>query len=158
MIIHEFPVLRASVKQLVRNMEREATEKEMDGVTDTDEEIPDGDSIFETKSSQCEARETDDDCEQEEKTAFLNSQDTPNPATPQDSGIGEAEYCGPREGKEDTEEASDGFEHDGAADLVNSQVINQEEDETVKEQHMNGESGWRNVGSGRRCKLKSSGY
>ncbi|GAA6215633.1 dnaJ homolog subfamily C member 14 [Lates japonicus] len=138
-------------------MEREAAEKEMDGVTDTDVEIPDGDPTLATKSSQCEARETDDDCELENKTAYLKSQDTPNPATPQDSGIGEAEYCGSTEAKEDTEEASDGFEHDSAADQENSQVINQEEDESVKEQHMNGESGWRNVGSGRKCKLKSSG-
>ncbi|XP_022600575.1 dnaJ homolog subfamily C member 14 [Seriola dumerili] len=138
-------------------MEREAAEKEMDGVTDTDEEIPDGDSTLVTKSSQCETRETDDDSEQEDKTACLKSQDTPNPATPQDSGLGETEYCGSTEAKEETEEASDGFEHDSTADHENSQFISQEEDETVKEQHMNGESGWRNVGSGRRFKLKSSG-
>lgn len=138
-------------------MEREAAEKEMDGVTDTDEEIPDGDFTSVTKSSQCEARETDDECEQEDRAAGLKTQDTPNPATPQDSGIGEPEYCGSTEAKEEAEEASDGFEHDGAADDESSQVINHEEDETVKEQHMNGESGWRSVGSGRKCKLKSSG-
>lgn len=131
-------------------MERDAAEKEMDGVTDTDEEIPDGGFA---KSSQCEDRETDEDGEQEGRTAGLKSQDTPNPATPQDSGIGDAEFCGSTESKEEAEEASD--------DPDSSQVINQEEDdETAKEeqqQHMNGESGWRSVGSGRKCKLKSSG-
>lgn len=129
----------------------------MDCVTDTDEEIPDGDSTSVTVSSQWEARQTDDECELEDKTAYLNSQDTPNPATPQHSGIGEAEYCGSTEAKEDTEEASDGYEHDDTADHENPHVINQEEDEAAKEQHMNGESGWRNVGPGRKCKLRSSG-
>ncbi|XP_029357674.1 dnaJ homolog subfamily C member 14 [Echeneis naucrates] len=137
-------------------MERETAEKEMDGVTETDEEIPDGDSTSATKSSQCEARETDD-FEEEDKTACFKSQDTQNPATPQDSGIAETEYCGSTEAKEEDEEASDGFEHDSVTEHDNSQVVNQEEDETAKEQHMNGESGWRNVGGGRRCKLKSSG-
>lgn len=132
-------------------MERDAAEKEMEGVTDTDEEVPDGDPTSVTESGRWEARRTDDECEQEDKTAYLKSQDTPNPATPQDSGIGEAEYCGSTEAKEDTEEASDGFENDDAAD----HVINQEEDEAAKEQHMNGESGWRNVG--RRCKLRGGG-
>lgn len=138
-------------------MEREAAEKEMDGFTDTDEEIFDGEFTSVTKSSQWEARRTDDYCEQDDKTAHLNSQDSPNPASPQDSGIGEAEYCGSAEAKEDTEEASDGFEHDSTADHENLHVINQEEDEAAKEQHMNGDSGWRNLGTGRRCKLRSSG-
>ncbi|XP_019942158.2 dnaJ homolog subfamily C member 14 [Paralichthys olivaceus] len=136
-------------------MEREAAEKEMDGVTDTDEELPKGDFTLVTKSSQCEDRETDDDCEQENTTASLKSQDTPNQDTPQDFGIDEVEYCGSTEAKEDTEQASDGLENDGATDLESSQV--QEEDDIEKEQHMNGESGWRSLGGGRRCKLKSSG-
>ncbi|TNN44473.1 DnaJ subfamily C member 14 [Liparis tanakae] len=135
-------------------MEREAAEKEMDGVTDADEEIPDGDSISVAESNQWEAKQTDDDCE-EEKEAVLKSQDSSNPAPQQDSTIGEAEYCGSTEAKEDTEEASDGFEHDDTADHENPHVINQEEDEAAKEQHMNGESGWRNMG--RRCKLRLSG-
>lgn len=138
-------------------MEREAAEKEMDGVTDADEEIPDGDSISVAESNQWEAKQTDDECEKEEKEAFLKSQDTSNPAPQQDSTIGEAEYCGSTEAKEDTEEASDGFEHDDTADHENPHVINQEEDESAKEQHMNGESGWRNMGPGRRCKLRLSG-
>ncbi|XP_051803735.1 dnaJ homolog subfamily C member 14 isoform X2 [Acanthochromis polyacanthus] len=137
-------------------MEREAAEKEKD-VADTDEEMTDGISASVTNSGQWEARETDDDCEQEDKTAYLKSQETPNPATPQDSGIGEAEYCGSMEAKEDTEEVSDGFDNDKTADDENSQVINQEEDEAAKEQQMNGESGWRNMASGRRFKLKSGG-
>lgn len=136
-------------------MEREATEKEMDGVTDTDEESPDGDSTSVTNSSQWETQRTGHDWEQEDK-AYLKSQDPPNPATPQDSGIGEAEYCGSTEAIEDAEEASDGFEHD-STEHENLHVINQEEDEAAKEQHMNGESGWRNEGTGRRCKLRSSG-
>ncbi|XP_047437853.1 dnaJ homolog subfamily C member 14 [Mugil cephalus] len=138
-------------------MEREAAEKEMD-VTDSDEEIPDGVAAFVTNSSQWESRETDeeDDCEQEDKTTYLTSQETPNPAAQQDSGIGEADYCGSPEAKDITEEVSDDLEHDKTGD-ENSQVINQEEDEAAKEQHMNGESGWRNVGSGKRCKLRSGG-
>lgn len=137
-------------------MEKEAAEKERDGVTDTDEETPDGYFTTVTTSNEWETRQTDA-CKQEDKTAYLKSQDTSNPATPLDSEIGEAEYCGSAEAKEDTEEASDGYEHDSTADPENSQVINQEEDEAAKEQHMNGESGWRNMGSGRRCKLRSSG-
>ncbi|KAF0035084.1 hypothetical protein F2P81_012842 [Scophthalmus maximus] len=136
-------------------MDKEAAEKEMDGVTDTDEEIPEGDSTLVTKSSQCEDRETDDDCEQGDKTC-LKSQDTTHPVTPQDLGSGDAEYYGSTEANEDTGQVSDGFEHDSAADHESSKGLNQEEDETA-EQHMNGESGWRSLGSGRRCKLKSSG-
>lgn len=137
-------------------MEREAAEKEKD-VADTDEEMTEDVSASVTNSGQWEARETDDDCEREDETAYLKSQETPNPATPQDSGIGEAEYCGSMEAKEDTEEVSDGFDNDKTADDESSQVINQEEDEAAKEQQMNGESGWRNLGSGRRFKLKSGG-
>ncbi|CAK6955757.1 dnaJ homolog subfamily C member 14 [Scomber scombrus] len=138
-------------------MEREAAEREMDGVTDTDEEISDGDP---TQSCHWEARKTEDDYkEPEDETAYLNSnaQDTPNPATQQDSGIGEAEYCGSTEAKEDTEEVSDELEHESTESHESSQVINQEEDEAAKEQHMNGESVWRSAGAGRRCKLRSSG-
>ncbi len=138
-------------------MEGETAEKEMGGVTDTDEEVADGDSTSVTSSTQWEARLADD-CELEDKTDFLKSQDTPNSATPQDSGIGdgEAEYSGSVEAKEDAEEASDGFDHDSTEDHENLHVINQEEDEAAKEQHVNGESGWRNEGTGRRCKLRSS--
>lgn len=126
-------------------MEREAAEKERSGLTDTDEETADGDST--TVTSQWEARQTD----------AYKPEDTSNPVTPQDSEIGEGEYCGSTEAKEDTEEASDGYENDSAGELENSQVINQEEDEAAKEQQVNGESAWRNMGSGRRCKLRSSG-
>ncbi|XP_072238519.1 dnaJ homolog subfamily C member 14 [Leuresthes tenuis] len=125
-------------------MEKDAAEKEMD-----DEESPDGDSASVPDLSQWQARKTDDDCEQEDKTSYLKSQEIPNLATPQDSGAGEAEYCGSTEAKDDTEEVSDGIEHDSGADHENSEVINQEEDEAAKEQHMNG--------SGRKCKLRSSG-
>lgn len=128
-------------------MEREAAKKEMD-VVDTDEEFPDGVSDSVTSSSQCEV---EDACEQEDKIAYLKSQETPNPATLQDVGAGEAEA------KDDIEEVSEEFEHDKTTENENSQVINQEEDDAAKEQHMNGESGWRNIGSGRKCKLRSSG-
>lgn len=128
-------------------MEREASKKEMD-VVDTDEEFPDGVSASMTSSSQCEV---EDECEQEDKIAYLKSQETPNPATLQDIGAGEAEA------KDDIEEVSEEFEHDKTTENENSQVINQEEDDAAKEQHMNGESGWRNIGSGRKCKLRSSG-
>lgn len=141
-------------------MEKEAAEREMDGIIDTDKEISDGDPISVTKSSQWEARETEYDYKKQEgETAYLksNAQDTPNPATPQDSGIGEAEYCGSTEAVEDTEEVSDELEHESAEGHESSQVINQEEDEAAKEQHMNGESVWRSAGAGRRCKLRSSG-
>ncbi|XP_041835640.1 dnaJ homolog subfamily C member 14 [Melanotaenia boesemani] len=136
----------------VIDMEKGAAEKEMD-----DEEIPDGDTASVADLSQRQGRETDDDCEEEDKTAYLKSQEIPNPSTPQLSGADEAEYCGSMEATEDTEEVSGGFEHESSTDHENSQVINQEEDEAAKEQHMNGESGWRSMGSGRKCKLRSSG-
>ncbi|KAK2914903.1 dnaJ homolog subfamily C member 14 [Channa argus] len=137
-------------------MEKEAAEKERDSVADTDEETPDGDYTTVSTSNQWEARQTDD-CQQEDKTGYLKSQDQSNPVSPQDSEIGESEYCGSTETKEDTELASDRYEHDSNADQEHSPVINQTEDEAAKEQHMNGESGWRNIGSGRRCKLRSTG-
>lgn len=143
----ESQILQRFSQIAVRNMEREASKKEMD-VVDTDEEFPDGVSASVTSSSQCEV---EDECEQEDKIAYLKSQETPNPATLQDVGAGEAEA------KDDIEEVSEEFEHDKTTENENSQVINQEEDDAAKEQHMNGESGWRNIGSGRKCKLRSSG-
>lgn len=129
-------------------MEREAAEKEIDGVTENDGETPDGNSSTVTTSNQWDARETD---------GVYETQDTSNPVTPQDSEVAEADYYGSTEGKEDTEEASDGYEHGSSAENETSQVINQEEDEAAKEQHMNGESDWTTIGSGRRCKLRSGG-
>ncbi|XP_029007443.1 dnaJ homolog subfamily C member 14 [Betta splendens] len=137
-----------SHRTAVRIMEKEAAEKERGSVPDTEEEFPDGESITMTTSSQWMSRNAD---------AYSMSQDTSNPATPQDSEFGDAELFGSVEAKEDSDEASDGYEHDSAAENETSQVINQEEDEAAKEQHMNGESVWRNIGSGRRCKLRSSG-
>ncbi|KAG8007927.1 DnaJ-like protein subfamily C member 14 [Nibea albiflora] len=72
-------------------------------------------------------------------------------------GVTDTDEEMPEEAKEDAEDVSDGSEHDGTADHENLHVINQEEDEAAKEQQMNGESGWRNEGTGRRCKLRSSG-
>lgn len=135
-------------------MERERSEMEMDCVTDSDEEVPCCDSTSVKSSSQWETRQTKDEPEQEDKAAYLKSQDTPSSAIPQDYEINEVEYCGSTEAKEDTE---DGFEHGGVTDQEDCQVINQDEDEAAKEQHMNGESDWRNEGSGRRCKLRSGG-
>ncbi|KAM6927200.1 uncharacterized protein dnajc14 [Xenentodon cancila] len=137
-------------------MEKEAAEKDKD-----DGEIPDGDSVSVTEFIQCPSRETDDDC----KWEYFKSQETQNPALAQDSGAGEPAHCGSTEAKEDTEEVSDGYENDRSADHENSEATNQEDDddddddddEDAKEQHMNGESGWRSMGSGKRCKLKSSG-
>lgn len=129
-------------------MEKESTEKEKD-----DGEIPDGDSASETEFIQWQGGETDDSCKFEDKMD-LKSQETPNPPPPQDASS-EAVHCGSTEAKEDTDEVSDGFENDRSAGHEDSQVINQEEDEAAKEHHMNGESGWRNMGSGRRCKLRS---
>lgn len=141
----------------VRSMEREAAEKEMDGVTE--EESPDGDPTSAIRSSQWEARPIDEEEEEEEwekKTAFLESQDPPNPATPQDSGIGETECCESTEAKDDGDEMFEGLEHDSTADQENLHNTN-EEDEAEKEQSVNGESGWKSEGSGKRCKLKSGG-
>nr|XP_057910840.1 dnaJ homolog subfamily C member 14 [Doryrhamphus excisus]XP_057910841.1 dnaJ homolog subfamily C member 14 [Doryrhamphus excisus] len=128
-------------------MERLAAEREMDPLTDSDEELSDGDSA--NKSHQWERTETEDD--------ECKTQDIPNPATPHDSGIGDFECCGAAESKNDTEEVSDGMEHESADDHESSRVINQDEDESAKEQHMNGESGWRNFGAGKKCKPRSSG-
>ncbi|KAM9758082.1 uncharacterized protein dnajc14 isoform 1-T2 [Menidia menidia] len=133
-------------------MEKDTAEKEMD-----DEEISDGDSASVPEPSLWQGGEKDDDCEQDDKTDVLHSQEIPTPPIPQDPGAGEADYCGSTEVREDAEDVSDGIEHDGSADHENSQVINQEEDEGAKEQIMNGESGWRSLGSGKKCKLRSGG-
>lgn len=133
-------------------MERGTAELEMDGL-DTDEEVPCSDSTSVTSSKQWGARQTND-CKQEDKTAYFISQDTRNPAISQNSGISEVEFCGSTEAKDD---AGDGSEHDSTTEHENFHVINQEEDEAAKEQHMNGESGWRNEGTGRRFKLRGSG-
>lgn len=126
----------------------------MDCVTDSDEEVPCCDSASVKSSSQWETRQTKDECHQEDKAADCKSQDTTSSAFPQDCGITEVEYGGSTEAKEDTE---DGFENDGITDQEDCNIINQEEDEAAKEQHMNGESDWRNEGSGRRCKLRGGG-
>ncbi|XP_037303772.2 dnaJ homolog subfamily C member 14 [Pungitius pungitius] len=138
-------------------MERETTEKELDCVTDADQEIPGGDVTSLAEPNQWEAKQTDDECEQKDEDANLKSQDTPNPNLLQGPGIGEADSCGSTTSKEDTKKDSDWFEHVETADSEIPHVINQEEDEAAKEQHMNGESGWRNLGPGRRCKFRISG-
>lgn len=150
----DIPLLQWSSKTAVRNMEKEAADKEVDGVTDTDEETPHSDSTSATYSSQWEARHTNDGCKQEEKIAYLKSQDNQNSAITQDSQISEAEYCGSIEAKEDIEDED---QCDSTTDHDNFHVINQEEDEAAKEQHMNGGSGWRNEGAGKRFKLRGSG-
>ncbi|XP_014826681.1 PREDICTED: dnaJ homolog subfamily C member 14 [Poecilia mexicana] len=109
-----------------------------------DEEVCDGGFV----SEQQQAGETDE-CTQEDNTVHLNSQET----SVIDPGTGEVESCESMEAKEDAEEVSEGFEQD--LDHENPQLINQEEDEAAKEQQMNGESGWRALGGGRRCKLRS---
>lgn len=135
-------------------MERERAEMEMDCVTDSDEEVPCCDSTSLKSFSQWETRQSKDECHQEDKAAYLKSQDTPSSAIPPDYGINEVEYCGSTEAKEDME---DGFELESVTDQEDCHVINQGEDEAAKEQHMNGESDWRNEESGRRCKLRSGG-
>lgn len=125
----------------VRDMEKE----EMD-----DEEVCDGGFVSEASFTQQQAGENDE-CTQEDNTAHLNFQETPII----DPGTGDVESCESMEAKEDTEEVSEGFEQD--LDHENPQLINQEEDEAAKEQQMNGESGWRVLGGGRRCKLRSGG-
>lgn len=125
-------------------MEKDTAETEMD-----DEEISNSDLAS-------EARETDE-YTQEDEPSHPNSQEATNLVTHQDSEADEeADYYGSTEAKEDTEEVLDEFDHDRSED-ENPRVINQEEDEAAKEQHMNGESGWRSIGSGKRFKLKSSG-
>ncbi|KAM4613569.1 dnaJ homolog subfamily C member 14 isoform 1-T2 [Polymixia lowei] len=155
-------------------MEKESSE--MDIITETEEENPDGSllsggSTSLTRPSQYEVRGTEEDYEQpvqEDITAYLkhNPQDSPNLATPQDSGIGEAENCGSTEFIEDTEELSYRLQQQTATDYENTQIMDQEEEEdgqggshneAVKEQHMNGESGWRNSETGKRCRSRNSG-
>ncbi|XP_061640349.1 dnaJ homolog subfamily C member 14 [Phyllopteryx taeniolatus] len=131
-------------------MERVAAEREMDALTDSDEELSDGDSPSEIKSGRV-TRAAEDNREY-----TVNAQDIPNSATPHDSGIGDVECCGSMEGRDDTEEVSDGMEHESADGHVDSRVINQEDDESAKAQHLNGESTWRSFGSGRKCKLRNS--
>ncbi|XP_061840783.1 dnaJ homolog subfamily C member 14 [Nerophis lumbriciformis] len=129
-------------------MERVAAQREMDALSDSDEELSDGESM--NRSGCWEAKETEDGSE-----CKTNAQDIP--ATPHYSGIGDVECCGSTEGRTNTGDFSDGKEHQGADSQENSQVINQEEDESAKEQHMNGESGWRNLGAGKKCKPRSGG-
>ncbi|XP_011473804.1 dnaJ homolog subfamily C member 14 [Oryzias latipes] len=131
-------------------MEQEAAEKKMD-----DWEIPDGKSAFLTNLSQWEDTRRDHDCEKEDNMSDISSQETPLPSPLKDCG--EAEWCGSMKDKEDTDEVSDVFEHNESTDQENPKVINQEEDEAAKEQHMNGDSGWSNAGSGRKFRLRSSG-
>ncbi|XP_051931499.1 dnaJ homolog subfamily C member 14 [Hippocampus zosterae] len=131
-------------------MERVAAAREMDALTDSGEELTDGDFTSVNKSSQWERRVVEDD-----RAYTSNAEDSTNPATPHDSGIGDVECCGSTEGRDETEELSDGMEHESADGHVSSRVINQEEDESAKEQYMNGESAWRSFGSGRKCKLRS---
>lgn len=126
-------------------MERDTAEKEMD-----DEEVC-------NSNLASEAREANEYM-QDDRTSHPTSQETPNLVTEQDSeGDEEAEDYESTEAKEDLEEVLDESEPDKSEDYENAQVINQEEDEAAKEQHMNGESGWRSIGSGKRCKLKSGG-
>ncbi|XP_068170585.1 dnaJ homolog subfamily C member 14 [Antennarius striatus] len=138
-------------------MEQETAEKETDGFTETDEEVTEGESNSVTCSSQWGGGYKHGDCEQENKRANLKSQDTLNPETPEDSEIGDTKYGTSPEAKEDCEEASDGSENGIAVDLDNLHVINQEEDDAAKEHHMNDESDWKNEGTGRRFRLRSSG-
>ncbi|XP_029906713.1 dnaJ homolog subfamily C member 14 [Myripristis murdjan] len=142
-------------------MEKETAEKEMDSITEPEEENPDGGCTSVTKTGQWDVRGTEEDDEQldqEDITAYLksNTQDTPDLATPQDSGIGEADNYGSVEDREDTGDASDGLEQHTTADHDKTQDVDQEDVEAAKEQHMNGESGWRSSGSGKKCKLRSS--
>ncbi|XP_068599033.1 dnaJ homolog subfamily C member 14 [Brachionichthys hirsutus] len=140
-------------------MEREPAEKETDAFAETDDEMTDGESTSVTCSSQWGGRRSRGDCEHENEIADFKSQDSLNPETPQDCESGDANYAASPEATEDAEEASEGFEDDTAVDPENSHVINQEEDDAAKEQHMNGQSDWKNEGEGpgRRFKLRSSG-
>ncbi|MEQ2258074.1 hypothetical protein XENORESO_004669 [Xenotaenia resolanae] len=124
-------------------MEREVAEKEMD-----DEEVCVGDFVSEASFSEQQTGGTGE-YTQEHNFVHLKSQEIPVI----DSGVGDAESCDSTETKENTEEVLVGFEHD--LDYENPQVINQEQDEAAKEQQMNGESGCRALGGGRRCKLRS---
>ncbi|KAK5607591.1 hypothetical protein CRENBAI_013963 [Crenichthys baileyi] len=124
-------------------MEREVAEKEMD-----DEEVCEGDFVSEASFSQQQTGGTGE-YTQEHNFVHLKSQEIPVI----DAGVGDAESCESTETKENTEEVLVGFEHD--LDHENPQVINQEEDEAANEQQMNGESGCRALGGGRRCKLRS---
>ncbi|MEQ2298279.1 hypothetical protein AMECASPLE_003569 [Ameca splendens] len=124
-------------------MEREVAEKEMD-----DEEVCVGDFVSEASFSEQQTGGTGENT-QEHNFVHLKSQEIPVI----DSGVGDAESCESTETKENTEEVLVGFEHD--LDYENPQVINQEQDEAAKEQQMNGESGCRALGGGRRCKLRS---
>ncbi|XP_077582050.1 dnaJ homolog subfamily C member 14 isoform X1 [Stigmatopora nigra] len=133
-------------------MEGVAAEKEMDTITDSDEELSDGDSTSGNKSSHWQRLEVEDDGEY-----TSNVHDFPKQTSPYDSGIGDTMHCGSTEGREDVEQVSDILEQESADGHVSSRVINQEEDESATEQRVNGDSGWSNFGSGRKCKLRSGG-
>ncbi|XP_028302838.1 dnaJ homolog subfamily C member 14 [Gouania willdenowi] len=132
-------------------MEREKVERD---VADAEAKIPDDASALATESSQWEARVTEDERQQEDDSACLKSQETVNPLMPEDFGIGNTNFCGSQEAKE---EADDDFDDEKVADIENSHVINQEEDEAAKEQQLNGDSGWRNTAGGKRWKLRGGG-
>lgn len=130
-------------------MEKDASEKVVDGITDTAEKSPHGGTTSVTYSGQWDDGGTSDDLQQEEKISHKKSQDKQNPAMTQDSD--HVNDCGAAEAKEGVEDEE---LCDGAADHDNFHVINQEEDEAAKEQHLNGGSGWRSEGVGRRFKLR----
>ncbi|XP_057701467.1 dnaJ homolog subfamily C member 14 [Corythoichthys intestinalis] len=113
-------------------------EKEADAVTDSDEELSDGDSAPAVKPSRRRTRE--DDVEH-----------VPDPAT------GDAEFLGSTEGREETEELSDGLEGESADGHPSSRVTDREEDESATERRVNGDSGWKSFGTGRKCKPRSGG-
>lgn len=133
-------------------MEKDTVEKEVDGITDTDEESPHCGNTSITCSDKWEDGRTSEGLQQEEKISHHNSQDNQNPAMTQVTN--QVDECGSLEAKEDFEDEE---QCDDAADHENLHVIDQEEDEAAKEQHLNGGSGWRSEGVGRRFKLRGAG-
>ncbi|XP_056130291.1 dnaJ homolog subfamily C member 14 [Lampris incognitus] len=156
-------------------MDKELSEREIDSITGTEEETLDGshlcdDPISVTRPTQWKVRVTEGDCEQTPKEKNItclirNPQDTPNEVTPGDSGIGSAENWESTEAKNDTEEVSNKLEKQTAKSKEKTPFIDEEEDdgqegsqnEAIKEQCMNGESSWRNSGTGKRCRSKHNG-
>lgn len=162
-----------------------SSEREMDGITETKEESPDGCLLsggppLVTRTNDWESRGKEEDLHEqpvvEDIASVLecnNPQDTSNLAMPQDSGTAEEENGGHTELNGDTvDQVFNMLGQQTGVDYADTRCMDEEDDdddeeedsqggsqtETVKSHHMNSESGWRSSqGVGRRCRSRNSG-
>ncbi|KAK0145536.1 DnaJ subfamily C member 14 [Merluccius polli] len=167
-----------------------SSEREMDDVTETEEESPAGRPLsggppLVTRTNHWESRGREEDHHGppvvEDITSVLecnNPQDTSNLAMPQDSGTAEVENGGQTELHRDTvDPVFNMLGQQTGVDYAATPCVDEEDEdddeeeeeeeedsqggsqtESVKSQHMNGESSWRSSqGVGKRCRSRNSG-